>query len=191
MVHEHAEPTLRARPETADVVPEVIDAAERLDDHALVAQVVTPDELEQFGVPVSACKLVERYEREHPTEKGTSQWPPTRYGYTPAANFGIQARELLQGGPNSAYYVTEDERFRPTMSQTRTPEWQMARTSLAAQRRAVRLQNIRQNQAREARVGRELDKERDRKAEGRYNAIFGQKMRYIYSIAREERTRLK
>ena len=61
----------------------------------------------------------------------------------------------------------------------------------AAQRRAVRLQNIRQNQAREARVGRELDKERDRKAEGRYNAIFGQKMRYIYSIAREERTRLK
>jgi hypothetical protein len=37
-------------------------------------------ELEQFGVPFSACKLVERYEREHPTEKGTSQWPPTRYG---------------------------------------------------------------------------------------------------------------
>jgi hypothetical protein len=148
-------------------------------------------ELEQFGVPFSACKLVERYEREHPTEKGTSQWPPTRYGYTPAANFGIQTRELLQGGPNSAYYVTEDERFRPTMSQTRTPEWQLAKTSLAAQRKAVRLQNIRQSQAREARVGRELDKERDRKAEGRYNAIFGQKMRYIYSIAREERTRLK
>ena len=148
-------------------------------------------ELEQFGVPFSACKLVERYEREHPTEKGTSQWPPTRYGYTPAANFGIQARELLQGGPNSAYYVTEDERFRPTMSQTRTPEWQMAKTSLAAQRHAVRLQNIRQAQAREARTGRELDKQCDRKAEGRYNAIFGQKMRYLYSIAREERTRLK
>ena len=163
-----------------------------MDLHAF-AKIVEAEqaELEQFGVPVSACKLVERYEREHPTEKGTSQWPPTRYGYTPAANFGIQARELLQGGPNSAYYVTEDERFRPTMSQTRTPEWQLARTSLAAQRRAVRLQNIRQNQAREARVGRELDKERDRKAEGRYNAIFGQKMRYIYSIAREERTWLK
>ena len=47
-------------------------------------------------------------------------------------------RELLQGGPNSAYYVTEDERFRPTMSQTRTPEWQMAKTSLAAQRRGLR-----------------------------------------------------
>jgi len=142
-------------------------------------------------VPFSACKLVERYEREHPTEKGTSQWPPTRYGYTPAAKMGIQARELLQGGPNSAYYVTEDERFRPTMSQTRTPEWQMAKTSLAAQRHAVRLQNIRVNQAREARVGRELDKKCDRKAELRYNAIFGQKMRYLYSIAKEERTRLK
>ena len=58
-------------------------------------------------------------------------------------------------------------------------------------RDAVRLKNMRQNQAREARVGVERDKGCVRRSEANYNAIFGQKMRYLYSIAREERTRLK
>ena len=36
----------------------------------------------------------------------------------------------MTGGPNSAYYITEDERFRPSIANTRRPEWQAAHESL-------------------------------------------------------------
>ena len=44
------DPALRARPEVAQVVGEVVDTAEELHDHALDAQVVAPDLLDQLGV---------------------------------------------------------------------------------------------------------------------------------------------
>ena len=50
VVDEDADPALRAGPEVAQVVGEVVDAAEVLDDDALDAQVVAPDLLDQLGV---------------------------------------------------------------------------------------------------------------------------------------------
>ena len=50
VVDEHADPALRAGPEVAQVVGEVVDAAEVLHDDALDAQVVAPDLLDQLGV---------------------------------------------------------------------------------------------------------------------------------------------
>ena len=50
VVDEHADPPARAGTEVAHVRHEVVDAAERLDDDALDAQVVAPDALDQRGV---------------------------------------------------------------------------------------------------------------------------------------------
>ena len=50
VVDEHADPALRPGPEVAQVVGEVVDAAEVLDDDALDPQVVAPDLLDQLGV---------------------------------------------------------------------------------------------------------------------------------------------
>ena len=93
----------------------------------------------------------------------------------------------MTGGPNSAYYITEDERFRPSIAHTRRPEWQAARESLQQQRYAARLKKMRQHTARDARTGAERDNERDRRLEAKYDGIFEQKMRYVDSIAREQR----
>ena len=50
VVDQHADPALGPGPEVAQVVGEVVDAAEVLDDHALDPQVVAPDLLDQLGV---------------------------------------------------------------------------------------------------------------------------------------------
>ena len=50
VVDEDADPAVRAGPEVAEVVGEVVDAAEVLHDDALDAQVVAPDLLDQLGV---------------------------------------------------------------------------------------------------------------------------------------------
>ena len=50
MVDQHADAALRAGTEVAEVVGEVVDAAEELHDDALDPQVVAPDLLHQLGV---------------------------------------------------------------------------------------------------------------------------------------------
>ena len=50
VVDQDADPAVRAGPEVAQVVGEVVDAAEVLDDHALDPQVVAPDLLDELGV---------------------------------------------------------------------------------------------------------------------------------------------
>ena len=50
VVDQDADAALRAGPEVAQVVGEVVDAAEELDDHALDPQVVAPDLLDELGV---------------------------------------------------------------------------------------------------------------------------------------------
>ena len=97
----------------------------------------------------------------------------------------------MQAGPNSAFYISEHERFRAPISQTRRPEWQHAHASLLERRDASRLETIRVNSAREARVAASRDSERDRRTEIKLDSIFHQKVRYLESIAIEERTRLK
>ena len=143
---------------------------------------------EHDDLSVSAANLIQRYERES-SKEGKVQGPPTRFGCTPTIHYGIQAAELMRGGPHSAYTITEDERFRPPMSQTRRPEWQHARASLLEQRDAVRLKKMRQHTARAAQTGAARDDERDRRKEAKYDHMFEQKMRYLCSIAAEERTR--
>ena len=51
-----------------------------------------------------------------PTTKG-------RFGATPSFSYGVQARELLQAGPNSAYYATPAERLqqKPLMARCKYP----------------------------------------------------------------------
>ena len=50
MVDQHADPALGPGPEVAQVLGEVVDAAEVLDDDALDPQVVAPDLLDELGV---------------------------------------------------------------------------------------------------------------------------------------------
>ena len=50
VVDEHADAALGTGPEVAEVVGEVVDAAEVLHDDALDPQVVAPDLLDQLGV---------------------------------------------------------------------------------------------------------------------------------------------
>ena len=50
VVDQHADPARRARAEVAQVLGQVVDAAEVLDHDALDAQVVAPDLLHQLGV---------------------------------------------------------------------------------------------------------------------------------------------
>ena len=50
VVDEHADASLRPGPELAQLVRQVVDAAEMLDDDALEPQVVAPDLLDQLGI---------------------------------------------------------------------------------------------------------------------------------------------
>lgn len=138
----------------------------------------------------SAASLVRRYEKEHAQGGGTGG-PPTRFGCTPMTHYGVQIKELLQGGPNSAFSITEDERFRPSISQTRRPEWQNTNRTQLAHRRAHVQKRIREHDLAERRTAEYRDNARDRLAENRLDNIFNQKVRYLQSIALEERTRIK
>jgi len=147
-------------------------------------------EAEGDDLDVSAANLVLRYEKEHQKGDGPDG-PPTRFGCTPTAHYGVQLKELLQGGPNSAYAITEDERFRPPISQTRRPEWQNARKTQLAHRRAQAHEKIREHDAQERRTAEYRDNARDRLVENRLDNIFNQKVRYLQSIALEDRTRIQ
>ena len=50
VVHQHADAARRSGPEVLEVRPQVVDAAEVLHDHALEAQVLAPDLLDQLRV---------------------------------------------------------------------------------------------------------------------------------------------
>ena len=138
---------------------------------------------------MSAANLVKQYEKEKGTTHASDV--PTRFGCTPTIHYGVQAKELLQGGPNSAYHITEDERFRPPMSHTRTPEWQNARKAQLTVRRNAKHETIQKAHALERTTANARDNARDRKVENKLDGIFNQKVRYLQSIAIEERTRLK
>ena len=50
MVDQHAQPSLRARPELLDDADEIVDAAEVFDHHALDPQIIAPHLLDKLGV---------------------------------------------------------------------------------------------------------------------------------------------
>ena len=50
MVDQHAQPSLRARPELLDDADEIVDAAEVLDHHSLDPQIIAPYLLDKLGV---------------------------------------------------------------------------------------------------------------------------------------------
>jgi len=136
----------------------------------------------------SASALVRRHELQHQGGDQGKPGRPTRYSATPARHYGVQARELLQAGPNSAYYATPAERLqqKPLMARCQYPVVERAAAyppqaqdeSFRERRTLTAFEHHRSNVAREAKVISERQVESERLQEAKLDSRFNQKLRY-------------
>ena len=107
-----------------------------------------------------------------------------RFGH--ADDYGVQLKELL--APQLGLRDRGRAPGRP--SRRRASQWQHAHKTQLAHRRAQAHEKIREH-AQERRTAESRDNHRDRLIENRLDNIFNQKIRYLQSIALEERTRIQ
>ena len=137
----------------------------------------------------SASALVRRHELQHTGgDLGKPGRPHAILGDARATHYGVQARELLQAGPNSAYYATPAERLqqKPLMARCTYPIVEPAATypsqaedeGFRERRTLTAFEHHRSNAAREAKVIAERQVESERLQEAKLDSRFNQKLRY-------------
>ena len=114
-----------------------------------------------------------------------------RFGATPSFSYGVQAKELVHSFPGAAGYITEAQRFAPSVSHQLVPDWQIADAAKRAQRTVTRREQMRFHTQRQEAIAAARQRSAELLHDGRMNSLLDQKERYLTSVARENNAKLR
>jgi Ca2+-binding EF-hand superfamily protein len=114
-----------------------------------------------------------------------------RFGATPSFSYGVQVRELINSFPGAAGYLSDANRFGPSVGQQLVPDWQVADAAKRAQRTQSRREQMRFHLQRQEAVAASRQRTAEQLHDARMTSLLAQKQRYQTSVAEEKRTKLR
>ena len=114
-----------------------------------------------------------------------------RFGATPSFSYGVQVRELINSFPGAAGYLSEVERFTPSVGHQLVPDWQIADAARRAQRTQTRREQMRFHTQRQEAVAAARQRTAEQLHDARMGSLLSQKQRYLTSVARESNAALR
>ena len=114
-----------------------------------------------------------------------------RFGATPSFAYGVQVRELINSFPGAAGYLSDANRFGPSVGQQLVPDWQIADAAKRAQRTQTRREQMRFHLQRQEAVAASRQRTAEQTHDTRMASLLAQRQRYQMSVADENRAKLR